>query len=187
MTDYDDLTVSAYVADSLGTDFAGRKEFILHHVGQEDRWLAFRDAVRQAAMSDDDVVVIGLEGHRFTEAYHAGTLMSAILEGAELGTHLLIGGCNSFGCLVPVTHGLYWVDRFNTADFYIVFRLAFRLIAEAEAEQEETLEHLLSRLLPNKLLTVPFLSAPATDDGTDVLSRLEIFQHAAQKYSIIKL
>ncbi len=186
MTDYSELSISAYVADSLNADFTGRKEFILHPVCQSDRWLAFRDAVREASMCDDDVIAICLDGHRFTEDYHACKLLSKILRGAELGTHLLIGGCISFGFLVPVTYGLYWVDRFDSANFYIVYRQAFQMIVEAKAEPEETLEHVLSRLLPNKLLAVPFLSISAIDDGRDALSRLRIFQHAAQKYNIFK-
>ena len=182
--DYNNMMISTYIIGELGTEFDCCPEFDLHYVMAQDRWKNFYNIVGQACrQGEDDAVVICYEGHHFTKDYLPAVLFDKIIRSAKLGTHILIGGCSSFSNLVPVEEGLFWVDNFEGANFYVVFKHAFQSILEVSPAIDESLERVLSHLLPNKLLLSPFISWVGVEGHSD--KQLKLYNHVINKYQMI--
>jgi hypothetical protein len=114
--EHDNLYISTYLVGSVKEDFTGRKEFDIYHhdYNKGSLWQIFQDIVsRVNSNNEDDLVVICYEGHHFADTYNRSSFLSAIFKCAELGTHLLIGGCDNFNNMVPISPNLYWIDMFS--------------------------------------------------------------------------
>ena len=182
--DYNDIVMSAYFVGSSAPSFHEHKEFDLRFVVAHDRWTDFRNIIQHVyQQQEDDVVIICYDDHRFTSDYQVEPFVKQILMCANLGTQLLLGGCGGCANLVPVRHGLYWVDRFEHSSFYAVFRHAFQPILEALPEEGACLEENLSAILANKMLISPFVSKTASDKGY-ASKQLALFNYIINKYHI---
>lgn len=187
MTDYCDYSISTYLLGCAEVEFQGRNEFDLIHIPSEkkSRWQLFKECIKRAnSTGEDDVIIICFEGHRFTKNYCKEDLFKSIIKCAELGTHLLIGGCTDFRNLVPLTKDLYWIDCFFKANFYIVYKTAYRLLLDIDPKEIEELDEILSPSLPNKLILYPFVSDISMNE--DAVRRLEIYQRIIKKYRIME-
>lgn len=185
--EHDNLYISTYLVGSVKEEFTGRKEFDIYHhdYNKGSRWQSFQDIVSRVNSNDeDDLIVICYEGHQFADTYNRSSFLSAIFKCAELGTHLLIGGCDNFNNMVPISPNLYWIDMFSKSNFYVVFRPAFQTILTAMPQKKEQLEDVLSRILPNKLILNPFITDCSKE--CEATKKLLLYNRVVSKYSILK-
>jgi glycosyl transferase family 25 len=184
---YSEISITTFSVGNLGTEFQGKKEFDLCPVdNRSNRWISFLQIVKDSYQGrTDDVIIICYEGHHFTRCYQHEVFVKNIMRGADLGTQIMIGGCNSFSNLVPIFNGLYWIDRFSHSNFYVVYRSAFPAILETKPEDGEELECLLSCKIANKLLLNPFISS--VNENNEAEKQIEIYNRIVSKYNILML
>lgn len=181
--DYCDILISTFTVGNLSVEFQEHPEFELHPFGDNWDWDFFRHTLEIVSQkNEDDAIVICHEGHHFTEDYQPYVLFRALFESAGLGTDMLIGGCRDFGNLVPVGHGLYWVDKFEGCNFFILFHRAYQTLLDKSPNEGESLDEVLSRAFSNKLLMAPFISWTGAKSRAD--SRLALYNYINNKYHI---
>jgi hypothetical protein len=178
-----DFIISTFTVDRSRLEFLGHPEYELHPIGEKCDWGSFRHVLEQVSQKDeDDAIVICHEGHRFTEEYQSFSFFRVLMESVELGTEMLLGGCRDFGNLVPVKPGLYWVDKYEDCNFFVLFRRAYQTLLNLSLNDSESLDEVLSRVLSNKLLIAPFISWTGTKCRAD--SQLALYDYIINKYHI---
>lgn len=181
--DYNDIIISTYLVGNLNKEFQGRTEFEIHPVSGSWDWNNLRHVIEQVCRKDeDDAIVVCHEGHHFTGDYQTCSFMGALLESSELGTDMLLGGCRVFGNLVPVSNRLYWVNKFEGSNFFVLFRRSFQPLLDISPNDDENLDEILSRGLSNKLLISPFISSNGAKGRAD--SQLALYKYIIYKYQI---
>lgn len=155
--------------------FAERKEFDLHFVnacihsrGNVGLWQSICKIVKKADMDGEDVILICEDDHTFTPNYNRSLFLKQVWEAGLMGTDMLSGGIGGFGNLVPVRNGLFWVDWLWCTQFIVIYRQAFSKILNAKFNDTDVADEFLSRILTNKLITLPFISIQRDFGYSDV-------------------
>lgn len=157
--------------------FAKRPEFSLHfveacrhEVGAVGLWKSICQIVFEADASNEDAVLICEDDHFFTEHYDRNTFLHQVMQAGAMGAQLLSGGIGGFSNLVPVGHGLSWMNDFWCTQFIVIFRSAFKEMLETHFSIRDTADGKLSEILTEKLVITPFISEQADMGYSDVTS-----------------
>ena len=155
--------------------FAERKEFDLHFVnacihsrGNVGLWQSICKIIKKADMDGEDVILICEDDHTFTPNYNRSLFLKQVWEAGLMGTDMLSGGIGGFGNLAPVRNGLFWVDWLWCTQFIVIYRRAFSKILNAKFNDTDVADEFLSRILTNKLITLPFISIQRDFGYSDV-------------------
>ena len=136
------LAVSEECKKEIKKEFSGRLEFKLKMVPyincnrtSDFLWNTFCSIVSEAINSDDDVIVICKEDHKFTPNYRCEGFIKDVITASELGCQLIWGGARSFGIAVPLTERLFWIDWAWGSQFIVLFRSAFMKVLDSCFQQ----------------------------------------------------
>ena len=160
------LAVSEECKKEIKKEFSGRLEFKLKMVPyincnrtSDFLWNTFCSIVSEAINSDDDVIVICKEDHKFTPNYRCEGFIKDVITASELGCQLIWGGARSFGIAVPLTERLFWIDWAWGSQFIVLFRSAFmKVLDSCFIYGENEFDNFLSTIIPNKMVLYPFIS-----------------------------
>lgn len=180
----EEMTIPAYVIhlperrereESIREQFSKRTEFELHiveacrdGVGATGLWKSIRSIVAKAEAAAEDVILICEDDHVFTPAYDKTRFLLQVWRAGMASSDILVGGIGGFGDFVHLGNELYWTDWFWCTQFVVIFRRAFIPILQAKFQSEDTADGILSSILPNKLVTYPFISIQKDFGYSDV-------------------
>jgi len=155
--------------------FAGRDEFQLniveactHPIGAIGLWQSIVKVIRMAIANDDDVIILCEDDHYFTEHYSKKLLIKSIIDAHKKGADTLSGGIGGFGCAIPVSKNLYWVDWLWSLQFTVIYKKFFQSILDYDFKEGDSTDGSISRLSSNKLAFYPFISRQKAFGYSDV-------------------
>jgi len=155
--------------------FAGRDEFQLniveaciHPIGAIGLWQSIVKVIRMAMENDDDVIILCEDDHYFTEHYSKKLLIRSIIDAHKKGADTLSGGIGGFGCAIPVSKNLYWVDWLWSLQFTVIYKKFFQSILDYDFKEGDSTDGSISRLSSNKLAFYPFISRQKAFGYSDV-------------------
>ena len=126
--------------------------------GKMGLWLSIRKIIEIAIKNDDDVIVICKDNHEFTEHYSKNLLFTTVLQAHALGAGCLTFGTTQFGFCVPITHHLFWTNRYSYFQFIVIYKPIFEKILNENFNEDVDPDHLLSEVTSNKMIVYPFIS-----------------------------
>ncbi len=148
--------------------FEGRTEFELNIVDilAEDRdvlemkiWNNMVSICRKAWEAGDEVIVICNEKQIFTSHYSPNFFLHVILEAANRGAKLLLGGTGNFQQAIPISEACFWIDTFTFAPFIVLFQPIIKEISnEPFSEEDSSVEQKISEMTSHKMLIYPYIS-----------------------------
>lgn len=192
MTDFENVTVSVYaliysdinkIPDFIN-QFNRKPEFDLHLVPTliTDDWNTIKDCVKKSSNDDDELIIICNEKHAFTKNYNKDIFLQNVVRAQHMGCDILLSGTTGFSYAVPITDSIFWIDKFNKAEFMIIYQKAFKKILESQIK-DLTVSSGLSNLVSNIICTVPFMSSYSNDSNPD--PNLEMINtHHHESYNI---
>lgn len=161
--------------EHLSAQFRGRKEFDLHwvnackhEVGAYGLWQSIRKVVQQAYDNDEQLILICEDDHAFTRHYHREQFLHQVMLAGVMGAQLLSGGIGGMSNLVPLRHGLYWMNDFWCTQFIVLYRSAFLPILQADFSLRDVADEKLASILTRKMAIVPFISEQSDFGYSDV-------------------
>jgi len=182
---FDNICIPTYVINmpertdrrqSIIHEFKGRSEFdlhiveaIKHDIGGVGLWKSIKGIVRDAEeRGEDDVIIVCEDDHVFTKEYERDRFLSQVILAAQLNTHILYGGIGGFGCAVMVTDDMFWIDWSWCTQFMVIYKNAFPIILNSRFTRKDCADQFLSKIIPNKLVTFPFISVQKDFGYSDV-------------------
>jgi glycosyltransferase involved in cell wall biosynthesis len=156
-------------------EFAGRDEFQLniveactHPIGAIGLWQSIVKVIRMAVENDDDVIVLCEDDHYFTENYSKDLLIKCIIDAHNKGADTLSGGIGGFGCAIPVSKNMCWVDWLWCLQFTVIYKKFYQSILDYKFQDGDTTDGAISKLSTNKLAVYPFISRQKDFGYSDV-------------------
>lgn len=144
-------------------------EAIKHDIGGVGLWKSIKGIVRDAEeRGEDDVIIVCEDDHVFTKEYERDRFLSQVILAAQLNTHILYGGIGGFGCAVMVTDDMFWIDWSWCTQFMVIYKNAFPIILNSRFTRKDCADQFLSKIIPNKLVTFPFISVQKDFGYSDV-------------------
>lgn len=181
-------------------EFEGRDEFQVQLVeaakgenGAVGLWMSICNIIQQAKDTDEDFVLICEDDHVFTPNYNREKFLRQVMLAGAMGTQLLNGGVGGFSNLVPLSHGLFWIDKFWCTQFIVVYKCAYDIILNTYFSVRDVADEKLSSILTNKLLIGPFISeqtdfgySDVTEANNSIVSIRKYFDESRLKYTIFQ-
>jgi len=146
-------------------EFSNRKEFSLtivpaieHQVGSFGLWQTICHIIEQADEKGFDKIIICEDDHVFTDAYTPEVLADALRKVIGFHADVLLGGVSWFNQVLQVSDGLFWVDRFNGAQFMVIFRNFYQTILTTDFQVGDNADFKISSLTDEIFVMCPFIS-----------------------------
>ncbi|GEM_PF-6416761 len=167
MIDFENIAIPVYgltlsdasnISDFIN-QFHGKTEFDLTIIATSitDFWNAVQDCVRKSMKDGDELIIICSERHSFTKDYHRDIFFKDTIRTQGMGCDILLIGTNGFNHAVPISDTLFWIDKFENAEFIVIYRKLFNKILENHITHP-TISNCLSHLASNIICTTPFMS-----------------------------
>lgn len=135
------------------SQFIGKSEFEMNIVDltvNENRqlsiWGGINKSVRLAQKNQDDIILIVKETFRFTSSYNREWFFKKLIEVADRGIELLLGGKRNLSQSLPIVRGNYKIEDFSDTQFFIVFSSLFDKILAYDFQDDDVVEIVLSKL-----------------------------------------
>lgn len=205
---YSDITITTYIInlkertdrlDYVLKQFEGKSEFdihvveaCVHPIGAIGLWNSIVKLVKEANNSNEDVIIIVEDDHKFTEYYNRDILIRNIIEAGRQGVQLLSGGIGGFGNAVPITSERYWIDWMWSTQFIVLYRPIFKKILDYNFKENDTADGVLSVLTSHKMVLYPFISlqkdfgySDVTQNNNDIKGNItRLFQKSSERMKI---
>jgi GR25 family glycosyltransferase involved in LPS biosynthesis len=206
---YGDISIPTYVLGlpdqkedllDIQAEFQGKSEFnaVYMHGSMKDELQIgklIQEIIRKGIEEQDDILIICANQHRFTSHYKRDDFVENILKAHEKGIDLLLGGVGgNFGHALPVSDTRFWISRFQSAPFLVVYSKFFHKILSFPFTDKPEFYSLLSELTSNKMVIYPYISWPSeyssleTYHNEDSIKGQEsrMCREASNKLSVIK-
>lgn len=150
----------------IRSQFKDKKEFDIktieiskHQNESLRRWITLSQIAKIATEKEEEVIVICEEGHQFTKNYNTVKFISSIYEAHRLGANILLGGISGgISNLLPLPSGLFWLDTFSGANFFVIYRNLYKQILDEPFSDNDTIEAKFSEITSNKFVMYPMIS-----------------------------
>jgi len=196
----------------IKSEFEDKHEFdisivnaVKHEIGAVGLWLSIRNIIKNAILTDEDVILICEDDHKFTEYYNKKIFIRNIIRAHNLGADILSGGVNDgFSFTSMITDNIFWLNHFYGTQFIVIYKKIFQKILSAEFDLLVTADDFLSSLTSNKMVLYPFISQQKYFGYSDVSpnkfnaindteiegfsiasSRLQLVTHATNKFRFL--
>ena len=175
---------------AIEKQFAGKHEFdvtIMEACYHRNKELALSSSVKKiieiAIKNDDDVIIICRPDHQFTQHYEPGYFIPLIWKAGLLGCNVLLGGMETFNLALPVENNIFWIDSFQSANFFVIYKSFYTSILQESFCDSDTLESKFSQMTSNKIALHPFISEKQ-DFGDKEINQQNNFRKAIALHPI---
>jgi hypothetical protein len=184
INDYHNINVPTYIINlperedrliHIKSQFVDKNEFdikfvkaIKHKKGNLGLWLTIRKIVEQAIINEDDIIIICEDDHEFTPHYSKNKFIKNVIEGHLLGAGILLGGVSKYGFATLATNDLFWVDRFFSTQFTVIYKTLFQRILDESFDDNVVADGVFSQITSNKLVAFPFVSTQKIIGHSDI-------------------
>ena len=152
LSDFDNLS-------DFVDQFCGKTEFdlILTATSVSDYWDTIRNCVSKSIEDDDELIIISSERHCFTKDYDRDTFFKSIIRSQRMGCDIFLTGTCGFNHAVPLSDNMFWIDKFENAEFIVIYRKLYEKILDNSITLP-SISNCLSYLAPTIICTTPFMS-----------------------------
>src|SRR5690606_28209683 len=133
--------------------FEGKIEFEINLIqahknsnGALGLWNSIITAIKIAKNKEEDVIIICEDDHQFTSYYSKEILFNNIVEAANQGVKIMLGGISNFYQAIPVASNRAWIDFFQCTQFTIVFKEIYDDILNETFDQHDAADLKLSAM-----------------------------------------
>lgn len=159
----------------IAAQFKDKEEFSLTYIdaiwnecGALGLWESIKKVINLAITRNEDIIIICEDDHTFTSEYNATKLFSHIIEARKKGAEILSGGISNFDFAVPVNRGLFYVNRFLSTQFIVLFRPIFNKIQNYTFQKGDAADLILPRISKCNMVIYPFISIQKNFGYSDV-------------------
>jgi len=171
-------------------EFAQREEFRIniieakeHKVGSIGLWNSIIHILQHVMNTDEEMILICEDDHQFSKHYTADILFQSIAEAADKDVDVLLGGVSWFSCGMPVSPGLFWIEKFSGLQFTIIFRKCFDRIMSSDFKENDAADYKISSLTDNKMVIHPFISTQKEFGYSDATTKNNKIGHVSKLFS----
>lgn len=179
--------------------FQHKEEFDLHIVdacthiiGAVGLWKSINYILQKVVDDQNECIIVCEDDHQFTCDYKKEYLFECIGHAKENEADILLGGVSWFTSMIEVTQELFWVEKFNGAQFTILFRKFFKNILEADFDNNNCADLMMGSLTEKKFFMHPFISIQKDFGYSDVTPNnnasgrvCELFENSVETISIL--
>jgi len=123
----------------------------------EKMWDSIFSIIAEARQNELEVIAILNGEHNSFNAYCENYLLENIVEANAQHADILLGHVCDFTYAVPIAKNRFWIDRFTSSDFFIIYRKLYDRILSISDGGDESAFDILSRLTANKMTLFPFV------------------------------